>query len=236
MKCIITSGPMDTKIDNVRSILNSSTGKLGSLFAQSFSEFYEVVYIHTSGAILPSNKNIKKIEINTPKELLSRIKKEIEEDTIIIHLMAIRDFDFKGSINMSKLLENINSGSIKNEDELLLKIEESLDYESKISSKKDQLLYLKKDIKVIDEIKKINKDVFLVGFKLLSNVTNQELLCVQKDLLKRSSCDMVVGNIKEDISSTNHKAQILYKDEVINVLTKEDIVKEVLSIIRRDYE
>ncbi len=236
MKCIITSGPMDTKIDNVRTMLNSSTGKLGSLFADNCSGFYEVIYIHTSGANLPKNKNIKTIKIDTPKELLYHIKNEIEDDTIIIHLMAIRDFDFKGSVNLSKLLEKINNGLIKDEDELLLKIEESLDFESKLSSKKDQLLYMKKDIKVIDEIKKINNNVFLVGFKLLSSVTNEELLCVQKDLLKRTSCDVVVGNIKEEINSNQHKAQILYKDEVISVNNKEEIVKEVLSIIRRDYE
>lgn len=236
MKCIITSGPMDTKIDNVRSILNSSTGKLGSIFAQSFSTSYDVVYIHTSGAILPEDKNIKKIKIDTPKELLYHIENEMENDTVIIHLMAVRDFEFKGSINLSNLLEKINSDSIKSEQELLLKIEDSLETKSKLSSKEDQLLYMKKDKKVIDEIKKINKDVFLVGFKLLSNVTNEELLCVQKDLLKRSSCDIVVGNIKEEINSNQHKAQILYKDEVISVDNKEDIVKEVFNIIRRDYE
>ncbi len=236
MKCIITSGPMDTKIDNVRSMLNSSTGNLGSLFADTCSEFYEVVYVHTSGATLPNNKNIKTIEINTPKELVNHINNEMENKTIVIHLMAIRDFYFKGNVNFSKLLEKINKGGIKDEKELLLKIEDSLDYESKLSSKNDQLLYFKKDLKVIDEIKKINKNAFLVGFKLLSNVTNKELLCVQKELLKRSSCDVVVGNIKEEINSNQHKAQILYKDEVVSVNNKEDIVREVLSIIRRDYE
>ncbi len=236
MKCIITSGPMDTKIDNVRSMLNSSTGKLGSLFADNCSEFYEVVYIHTSGANLPKNKNIKTIKIDTPKELVNHIKKEMENKTIVIHLMAIRDFYFKGNINLSKLLEKINNGLIKDEKELLLKIEDSLEYEAKLSSKNDQLLYFKKDLKVIDEIKKINKNAFLIGFKLLSNVTNKELLCVQKNLLKRSSCDIVVGNIKEEINSTQHKAQILYEDKVLNVNNKEEIVKEVLSIIRRNYE
>ncbi len=236
MKCIITSGPMETKIDNVRSIVNSSTGTLGSLFVQTFSEFSDVVYIYTDKAVDVKEKNIKKIKIDTPKELLYHIKKEITDNTVVIHLMAVRDFDFGGSINLNKMLSGIQENNIKDEKQLLNLIRDSVEFNSKLSSKSDQILYMEKDIKVIDEIKKINKNVFLVGFKLLSNVTKDELVCVQKDLLKRSNCDIVVGNIKEDIDKTKHKASILYKNNLIDVLNKKEIVKEVKNIIRRDYE
>lgn len=236
MKCIITSGPMESKIDNVRSLKNSSTGNLGALFADTLSETYEVVYIHTKLATKPNNKKIKTIEINRSSDLVYHIQKEIEKKSIIIHLMAVSDFYYKGSLNLSSLLAQIKNTPIRDEEDLLLSIEKSLDFNSKLSSKEDQILYMKKDIKVIDEIKKNNQDVFLVGFKLLSEVSNKELLNVQKELLKRTSCDIVVGNIKEEINEKEHKAQILYKKDVLSVKTKDEIVKEVFKIIRRDYE
>lgn len=241
MKYIITSGGIEVKIDNVRNIINKSTGKLGSLFADELSKGNnKVIYLHTKSALIPKSKEITKIRVNNSGELLKELQKElnttnITEKICVIHLMAINDYKFSGSIDTEKFFELIiqNKNNINNQKDLSQLLEKFFVKTDKLDSNNDQFFYLKKDLKIIDEIKKINPSVILVGFKLLSEVTEEELTKVALKLKHRAKCDIVVGNIKEEITKTQHIGYIYNdKNEMRKVKTKEEIVNQVLKSVR----
>jgi phosphopantothenoylcysteine decarboxylase/phosphopantothenate--cysteine ligase len=66
---------------------------------------------------------------------------------------------------------------------------------SKIKSDKNSIiLKLQKAPKIIDQIKKIQKDIFLVGFKAETNVSNKVLANSALTKLRESNADMIVAN------------------------------------------
>lgn len=64
----------------------------------------------------------------------------------------------------------------------------------KLDSKQDLKLELTKNTKILDDIKKLNKNVFLVGFKAEYKVTDKELLEKAFRKLKQSNADLIVAN------------------------------------------
>nr|AIF11090.1 phosphopantothenoylcysteine decarboxylase/phosphopantothenate--cysteine ligase (coaBC, dfp) [uncultured marine thaumarchaeote KM3_49_A08] len=68
-------------------------------------------------------------------------------------------------------------------------------YTKKIkSTKKSLTLKLKKAPKIIDHIKKLQKDVFLIGFKAEVDISKKELVLQAKQKLKDSKADMIIAN------------------------------------------
>lgn len=200
-KIVITSGAMEEKIDNIRTLINKSSGKLGSVIADTFKD-QQVTYIHTSSAMLPTTESINKIKINNISDLVKTLKREVKDADIVIHLMAVSDFSYQGYTTKDNPNKVIKS--------------------DKINSEEDILLVMKRNAKVIDKIKEYNQETKLVGFKLLSNVSQEELKKACINLKERANCDIVVGNILENISEEQHKALILSDDDIF-VNTKEDI-------------
>ncbi len=232
MKIVITSGPMEMPIDEVRTIKNSSTGSLGQIIANSaYQRGYDVTYICSEAALRP-NKNINQIIISTHKQLLASLRNCISDQTIVIHAMAISDFSARGTINIENLSAQIFASKdiITNADEITNLIIDNIENSSKISSKDDTLVYLEKQIKIIDEIKKINPSCILFGFKLLSDVSVEELLEVATKLKVKSNCDYVIANRKEDINEELHIGYII-GDQVSQATTKEQIANQILNII-----
>jgi phosphopantothenoylcysteine decarboxylase/phosphopantothenate--cysteine ligase len=66
---------------------------------------------------------------------------------------------------------------------------------SKIKSdKKNLTIKLQKAPKIIDHIKKIQKDIFLVGFKAETDISRQKLIELAKKKMKESDSDLIVAN------------------------------------------
>ena len=86
--------------------------------------------------------------------------------------------------------------------------------------------------KVISQIKEWDKNIFLVGFKLLSNVTSGTLIDVAKNLMQKNKCDVVVANDKKDITENTHKAYIITNNEIINAETKNEIAEKLSDLIK----
>ena len=61
---------------------------------------------------------------------------------------------------------------------------------------------LKKIPKIIDQIKKYQKNVILVGFKAEVNLSKKDLIRVAKQKLQDSKADMIIAN---DIGSSRYK-------------------------------
>lgn len=242
MNIVITAGGTIEPIDDVRAITNSSSGKLGSIIANklvNLPQVENIFYVCSKNSIKPkNNKKITIIHVKTVENLLNSLKKLIftQKIDVVIHSMAVSDYKVDYVSTAQNFALNLSN---KNADEIVQTINNNKNFaikQNKISSYHNNLIIkLSQTPKVISHIKQWDKNIFLVGFKLLSNVKKQELINVAKNLMIKNSCDMVVANDIKYISQKNHKAQIITRDKIFEVQTKQQIANKLKSIINEIY-
>ena len=218
MNILITSGGTSEKIDRVRSITNHSTGRLGKIIAETFlDKGDQVTLVTTPKAVRPAaHPNLTIVQIENVAELLESLKPLVHTHDVLIHAMAVSDYTpvymtgleaVAASSDMTEFLNKTNS-------------------ESKISSQDDvQVLFLKKTPKIISLVKKWNPDIRLIGFKLLVNVTKEELLKTARDSLIKNQAEIIVANDLTEISNHGHRSYLVGKDTVIQAQSKEEIAQ-----------
>jgi phosphopantothenate-cysteine ligase len=205
---LITSGGAVENIDNVRGISNFATGRLGTLIAYRFVGNYRVIYVCGNNAIAPS-RDVEIVRFSSA-ENLGAICREIcarEKVDVIIQAAAVSDF-------CVDYVTNANGEILK---------------DSKISSKHDKLIvHLKRAPKILPMFKKMSPSSLVVGFKLLSGGSNEELVSAAQELLKESNCEFVVANCLDNINGDNHAACLVNKAGVVaKYSTKQEIAKGV---------
>lgn len=114
MKVLITAGGTMEPIDSVRSITNTSTGKLGSLIAESYEKIDDVTkiyYVCSKNSILPQSKKVDVRYVDTVASLEHTIRNVIDNDPIdiIIHSMAVSDYRVKAVTSAAMLSSSLNS-------------------------------------------------------------------------------------------------------------------------------
>ena len=173
-KVLMTAGPTIEYIDPIRVITNQSSGKTGVLLASELiSSGAKVTLVYGPGIEKPP-KGAKIIKISTSKEMFDVVKKEMSKEfDIVIMAAAISDYT----------PENPSKNKIK-------------------STKNKIKISLKKAPKIIDQIKKYQKNVFLVGFKAETNLSKNELITLSRKKMNESAADMIVAN---DIGSIRYK-------------------------------
>lgn len=241
MNVIITAGGTSEYIDSVRKITNSSSGKLGSIIANKFlqsSKINKVFYVCHKGAILPTeNKKIEIIYIKTVENLQKTLETliKIQKIDVIVHSMAVSDYTVEYVTTTENLAKNLSSKTEEQITEILQNKNLGVDNSKKISSSLSEVfIKLVPTPKVISKIKEWDKNIFLVGFKLLSNVSKENLLEVATAMLKKNDCDAVVANDLKDISAEKHKAYILKKDgNIVDAQTKDEIAERLSEIVEK---
>ena len=165
-KILMTAGPTIEYIDPVRVITNLSSGKTGTLLASELiSAGAKVTLIYGPGNQIPS-KGIKVINVTTSKEMFDVTKKELKKKyDIVIMTAAVSDYT----------PENPSKSKIK-------------------SNKKSLVIRLKKSPKIIDYVKKYQKDVLLIGFKAETDLTKNALIKSAQKKMKESGADIIVAN------------------------------------------
>ena len=236
-KVIITSGGISEKIDNVRKITNSSSGKLGMTIANHLLEENDdilIYYICSYKTLRPVDDRVKIIEVNGTLDLKEKIENLLTKEKIdyFIHSMAVSDYMTDYVTTIDRIKKSIRENN--NIDEAFKKIE--IIKGKKISSYEDNLvIVLKPTPKIISIIKDLSPKTYLVGFKLLDGVSKEELIEVAKKLRDKNKCDLVVANDLETIRSGNHNAFIIDKNNNIEeVQGKDDIAKKLIR--RINYE
>ena len=225
MKVVITAGGTSEKIDNVRKITNSSTGKLGLCIANEFLktiEDVEITYICSKEAFCPSDDRVKLKRIIGVDDLEREVRNVLENNDIdvFIHSMAVSDYKVDYVSTLEKL---------KNNEEFSMN-------DNKISSSlSDLVIVLKPTKKIISIIKDISPNTYLVGFKLLDNVTKDKLIEVATNLMIKNKCNLVVANDLENIRNGRHIGYIIDEENnVINAEGKDDIAKKLVRRIKNE--
>lgn len=83
--------------------------------------------------------------------------------------------------------------------------------------------FFEKTPKVISYVKQWNPNIKLVGFKLLVNVPQEELIKVARASLVKNHADYILANDLVDIQTGMHKALLISNNEVASADTKEAI-------------
>ncbi|MCP1639382.1 phosphopantothenate-cysteine ligase [Streptococcus gallinaceus] len=224
MKILITSGGTNESIDQVRAITNHSTGQLGKIIAETFLEAnFPVTLVTTKHAVKPQPHPLLHIvEISNVESLQSSLEPLVKEHDVLIHSMAVSDYT---PVYMTGLDEVEQTNKIR---DLLTKS----NTETKISSQNDyQVLFLKKTPKVISKVKEWNPAIQLIGFKLLVDVSKEELFAVTRESLAKNKADYIVANDLRDINSEGHKAFLVDKETEQLASTKEEIAQLLLKLV-----
>ena len=227
MNILITSGGTSEKIDRVRSITNHSTGQLGKVIAETFlNKGDQVTLVTTSKAVRPLlHPNLTTVEIENVSELHEKLEPLVHSHDVLIHTMAVSDYT---PIYMTGFDEVLASSDLT---ELLNKSNS----ESKISSQDDvQVLFLKKTPKIISLVKQWNPNIQLVGFKLLANVSKEDLFEAARTSLKRNQANIIVANDLGEITPNQHIAYLVDEKGEEKVTTKSAIAQALFERICHD--
>lgn len=169
-RVLITCGPTWVPIDAMRVISNRSSGALGQQLAEDFSKAGARVTLLEGPVANPLNMNsVRILKFQYYKEFAALIRKELEHPyDICCHAAAVSDYAMKQPRR------------------------------TKLSSRLKKLtLTLVPTPKIITQIKRINPDIFLVGFKLESHLTRASAIQKARSLTQNSRCDLTVANSYE---------------------------------------
>ena len=181
---LITAGPTIEYIDPVRVITNQSSGKTGVLLASELiSAGAKVTLIYGPGKESPP-KGAKVVTVQTLQEMFNAVEKEMKRKFDIV-IMAAAASDY---IPHKSSATKINSDL----DEIVLK--------------------LKRAPKIIDKIKKMQRDVLLVGFKAETNVSKESLVKQARKKIRESGADLIIAN---DVGIKKYKENPDYNNVVV---------------------
>jgi phosphopantothenoylcysteine decarboxylase/phosphopantothenate--cysteine ligase len=207
-KILISLGGTYEPIDSVRGITNKSSGKMGLALAKE-------AYIRGADlTLVVANVSVEipsvfnVIHVETSSEMNDVILSLVPDFDIFIATAAVSDFEFKDK------------------------------FDKKIDSESSLFLNLKPTTKIIRQVKKINPDIFLVGFKAEFNISKDEIITCARKQIEQAGTDLVIAN---DISKnechfgSDNNEVLIVDDEVISVplASKREIAKTIFDIISK---
>lgn len=163
-KILVTAGATSEEIDPVRVITNKSSGKMGVYIAEEAFLRGAEVTLIRGINSVEPQYHFKDIKIYSVNDLFNEIKNNIKDADIVIHAAAVSDFTIENKSN------------------------------KKIKSNENLYLELMPTTKIFENIKKLKKDIILVGFKAEYNVSEKTLAERAYGLLKSANADFVVAN------------------------------------------
>ncbi|MFQ6080970.1 MAG: bifunctional phosphopantothenoylcysteine decarboxylase/phosphopantothenate--cysteine ligase CoaBC [Candidatus Bathyarchaeia archaeon] len=167
-KVIVTAGPTLEYIDPVRIITNKSSGKMGvAVVEEALSRGAEVTLVYGPGTAIPP-REAKKIPVETSQEMYEAVVSELKSKKydIAIAVAAVADWAPEGQY----------------------------EYKVPTSTEPELTVKLKPTPKIIDAIKKISPDTFLVAFRAEYNLSDEELVQSAYERLKKAKANLVAAN------------------------------------------
>jgi len=163
-RILVTAGATFEEIDPVRVITNKSSGKMGNAVAEQAYLRGADVLLFMGHNSVEPHYNIQEEKFATVNDLFKKIKKNIRNFDIVVHAAAVSDFEVNNKEN------------------------------KKIKSHLELHLELTPTTKILENLKKLNKKIFLVGFKAEYNFSKNKLIDSAYNLLKSADADIIVAN------------------------------------------
>jgi phosphopantothenoylcysteine decarboxylase / phosphopantothenate---cysteine ligase len=208
-KIAITLGATRAPIDSVRAIQNASSGKTGWAIAEYlFMKGHDVHCIAGKTSASPSFELPNIIRAGSPEEMLLQsidIANAESKPNVWIHAAAVLDYSMNAEVGKRP------SG------------QESWNIELKPTSKH------------ISELSEHVGECIRIGFKLETNVSEEQLIKKSLNQISKYGVDAVVANLLEQIgASESPRARLVYSDGSFQVLDNEsDLCEELEKFISR---
>ncbi|MEG0830588.1 MAG: phosphopantothenoylcysteine decarboxylase [Anaerovoracaceae bacterium] len=221
MNLIITAGGTSERIDDVRSITNTSTGRLGKAIGEMFLKEYpneidKIYYLHGLRAEPLQGEKVTPIPIEGVADLKRAMGDLLSKKSIdgVVHAMAVSDYMVKEVTTMKAIKSGDNGKLVGN----------------KISSNvEDLVVVLKQSPKVISIIKELSPKTVLVGFKLLSHVPHQELIQIGQGLLKKNGCTYVLANDLSEMGKDYHRGYLIHEDGTYDTMENNGEIGQMIA-------
>lgn len=176
VRILITAGGTSEAIDDVRVITNRSTGKTSAALADALIESgFKVSFLHSKNSAQPQFE-CEKQSFESFQDLENSLKHQLSTQTFnfIIHAAAVSDY-------------SVDS------------------FDGKINSDANEItLRLKKNPKLIEQMKKLSPQSTLIAFKLTSKADESTIEKKVVNLFENSKCDYVVQNDWSNIAANQH--------------------------------
>jgi len=210
MKILITSGGTKVMLDRVRHIGNMSMGTFGSRIAlEALRRNHNVHFLHANHSKTPFT-----FEADVFRDYHLRDLRDNFEELISCSMSLGQNYSQSKFGDFDEYAKELEIAVKKPYDAVILAAAAS-DYgidnpvQGKIRSAGDMTIDLKSLPKLISKIKEWNPSIKLVGFKLLVNSTDNDLVNEATKSIEKNKCDMVVANDLRDIKNNDHRLIIV---------------------------
>lgn len=216
-RILVTAGSTVEYIDPVRIITNLSSGKMGNAIAEEAKKMGATVsLIYGNGSYQPESSDLCTMRINTTKEMHDAVISELSSKHYDIVILSAAVTDLMPEKKFSK----------------------------KIDSRKSKLLLpLVPTRKIIDEVKYVDKNIFLVAFKANHNVSDSRLIENAYNKLTECNGDLIVANDVNrkncEIGSDHNEVFIIDRQKKVIHLplqSKKNIAGKILSIVAQSID
>ena len=174
LKVLVTAGPTYEYLDPIRIITNKSSGKMGFALAREALRRGAKVTLVSGPTSLTPPLSTDFINVETTKQMQKAVVSKLKNNKYNIFIGAAAPEDFK-VINPSKI---------------------------KLSSRINKKFNIKFETneKIINLVKKINENIFIVAFKAETGLSRSEMIKNSKIIINESKANFVALN---DISVNN---------------------------------
>lgn len=222
MNILVTAGGTKEAIDDVRAITNQSTGDLGILITKNFLNMGANVVLVAPKEVqqkIADYRQLTRCEVYDAMSVESALQSLLTNESFdaVIHSMAVSDYRIQSiQDSQGEVLQS-----------------------AKLSSDYEQLtIHLERTPKIIQQIKQWQPTTFLVGFKLLSNASQEELIEAAVQQEQKAHSDLVIANDMQKVGGYEHLAYCIQGNEVIATYhTKQEIafglMTEVLTAVSK---
>ena len=229
MRILITSGGTKVAIDPVRHIGNKSTGRFGAALAeQALCANNEVIYLTSEDGKSPFF-----LQIDGLNQDADMTKAKNFYEFTQVHRKNYHEYRYQ---YFSDYAENLEKLILKFKPDVVMLAAAVSDYlvkdysNEKIRSNTELTIALEKAPKIINHIKRWSPDVFLVGFKLLIDASDDELVSAARKTMDQSQADLVIANNLSSIEKGAHEVLLVEKNgEYTRV--KQQLAEQVMKRI-----
>ena len=164
MNVVITAGGTFEEIDAMRGITNRSSGKMGVEIAKEAYRQGANVTLICGITKTHIPKTFRRINVESSREMAEVVKKEIINADIFVSTAAVSDFE------------------VENKSDL------------KYSSVNDLSLNLRRLPKILEQVREINSNIFIVGFKAEAGLSEGDLIKKATNKKNQYDVDLMVAN------------------------------------------
>jgi phosphopantothenoylcysteine decarboxylase/phosphopantothenate--cysteine ligase len=208
-RILITAGPTRSYLDAFRYITNPSSGKMGVAIAENaLARGAEVTLVYgPASAKPPRAANV--IPIETTDEMLNAVVNELKSKKYHAAILSAAAADYGAA---DRKMEKTPSG------------------------KKEWMLQLKPLPKVVENVKKVAPEVYLVGFKAEYNLSDEELIDRAYKRLKGAGMDLIVANdvARKGVGFGTETNEVFIIDGAreithLDIMSKNEVAKRILD-------